>query len=111
MQCVRSLFLVALTATIALCQADPRKVEIRPGRDGLMKLWIPAGEFRMGCSPGDPYCKDEERPAHSVTISKGFWIDQVPVTVGAYRRFVAASQDRRMSVQTEYEAWKLNRIP
>jgi formylglycine-generating enzyme required for sulfatase activity len=45
----------------------------------------------MGCSPGDKQCNDEEKPPHQVTITRGFWIGQTPVTVGAYKRFTAAS--------------------
>jgi formylglycine-generating enzyme required for sulfatase activity len=43
----------------------------------------------MGCSPGDDECdpEDDEKPSHQVTISKGFWLGQTPVTVGAYKRF------------------------
>ena len=41
----------------------------------------------MGSSSGDNDCFEEEKPAHRVTISKGFWLGQTPVTVGAYKRF------------------------
>ena len=41
----------------------------------------------MGCSPGDNECTDDEKPAHTVTISRGFWMGQTEVTVGAYKRF------------------------
>src|SRR5579872_3117587 len=59
-------------------------------KDGLKYVWIPPGAFMMGCSPGDNECGAEERPAHQVTITRGFWIGQTPVTVGAYKRFTAA---------------------
>jgi len=45
--------------------------------------WIPGGDFAMGSD--DFY--DEEKPAHRRT-SGGFWIDQHPVTVAEFRRFV-----------------------
>src|SRR6266436_9029717 len=45
----------------------------------------------MGCSRGDSECFDWEKPAHRVTITKGFWIEQTEVTVGAYKRFAAAT--------------------
>jgi formylglycine-generating enzyme required for sulfatase activity len=60
-------------------------------KDGLKYVWIPPGTFMMGCSAGDNECKDWEKPAHEVTISKGFWIGQTEVTVGAYKRFAAAT--------------------
>jgi formylglycine-generating enzyme required for sulfatase activity len=56
-------------------------------KDGLSYVWIPPGVFMMGCSPGDTECSEEEKPSHQVTISKGFWMGQTEVTVGAYKRF------------------------
>jgi len=49
-------------------------------------VWIPGGTFLMGSE--DFYA--EERPIHSVTVD-GFWIDQHPVTVAEFRRFVRAT--------------------
>ena len=61
----------------------------RNPKDGLKYVWIPPGRFMMGCSPDDKECSDDEKPPHQVTITKGFWIGQTAVTVGAYKRFVA----------------------
>jgi serine/threonine-protein kinase len=60
-------------------------------KDGLKYVWIPPGTFMMGCSPGDDECYDQEKPSHHVTISKGFWVGQTQVTVGAFKRFAAAT--------------------
>jgi formylglycine-generating enzyme required for sulfatase activity len=46
----------------------------------------------MGCSAGDSECDSDENPAHSVTISKGFWMGQTPVTVVAWKRYAAVSR-------------------
>ena len=62
-------------------------------KDGLKYVWIPAGSFTMGCSPGDTECFDSEKPPHQVTITKGFWIAQTPTTVAAYKRLAAAGKD------------------
>lgn len=56
-------------------------------KDGLKYVWIPPGAFTMGCSAGDSECFDDEKPAHRVTLNKGFWLGQSEVTVGAYKRF------------------------
>ena len=61
--------------------AGPRKVN---PKDGLTYVWIPPGTFTMGCSPGDAECKYDEEPAHEVILTKGFWMGQTPVTVGAW---------------------------
>ena len=55
-------------------------------KDGLTYVWIPPGTFQMGCSPGDGECYDDEKPAHQVTITRGFWLGQTPVTQQAYQR-------------------------
>jgi formylglycine-generating enzyme required for sulfatase activity len=78
-------------------------------RDGLKYVWIPPGSFMMGCSPGDTECKDDEKPSHQVTISKGFWIGQTEVTVGAYKRFTAAT-GRQMPVEQISRYGWVNRV-
>src|SRR4051794_17769330 len=45
--------------------------------------WIPGGTFSMG----DERFYPEERPVRQVDVD-GFWIDETPVTVAAFRRFV-----------------------
>jgi formylglycine-generating enzyme required for sulfatase activity len=64
-------------------------VKVNP-RDGLKYVWIEPGKFVMGCSPGDRECFGNEMPAHPVTLSRGFWMGQTAVTVGAFQRY---SQD------------------
>lgn len=49
--------------------------------------WIPGGEFLMGSADFYP----EERPVRRVQVD-GFWIDDHPVTVAEFRRFVAATR-------------------
>jgi formylglycine-generating enzyme required for sulfatase activity len=66
-------------------------------RDGLIYVWVPAGSFMMGCSPGDDQCFNEEKPEHQVSISKGFWIGQAEVTVEAYKRFAGIAEDRKLA--------------
>ena len=48
--------------------------------------WVPGGTFAMGSADFYP----EEAPVHHVAVD-GFWMDQHPVTVRAFERFVAAT--------------------
>jgi formylglycine-generating enzyme len=48
--------------------------------------WIPGGTFAMGSLDFYP----EERPIRAAAV-RGFWIDQHPVTVADFGRFVAAT--------------------
>jgi sulfatase modifying factor 1 len=62
---------------------------VRLSRMHLNYVWVPPGAFSMGCLPkDDPWCDKhpEETPLHTVAITKGFWIGQTEVTVGAYKR-------------------------
>jgi formylglycine-generating enzyme required for sulfatase activity len=78
--------------------SSPEKAKTKKNpQDGLPYAWIPAGSFVMGCSPGDEQCFSEEKPAHPVTISNGFWIGQTEVTVEAYERFAGIAEDRVQS--------------
>jgi formylglycine-generating enzyme required for sulfatase activity len=52
-------------------------------KDGLTYVWIQPGTFTMGCSQNNDECGDN---AHNVTITKGFWLGQTPVTQEAYQR-------------------------
>ena len=73
-------------------KAGESKGEVRVNRnDGLKYVWIPPGTFLMGCSPGNNSCLDAEKPLHQVTITKGFWLGQTEVTVGAYKRFAGVT--------------------
>ena len=53
-------------------------------RDGATYVWIPPGEFLMGCSTGDADCEDDERPVHRVAITRGFWLGRTEVTAAQY---------------------------
>ena len=70
---------------------SPGTVRENP-KDGLKYVWIPPGTFMMGCSPGDSECKDNEKPPHQVTITKGFWMGQTEVTCDAYKHFARAKR-------------------
>jgi formylglycine-generating enzyme required for sulfatase activity len=70
-------------ATAVTIAAGTKKVN---PKDGLTYVWIPPGRFMMGCSPGDSECYDDEKPSHSVSIPRGFWMGQTEVTQEAYRR-------------------------
>lgn len=49
-------------------------------------VWVPPGEFSMGSAQFYP----EERPVRQVALD-GFWMDEHPVTVAQFRRFVKAT--------------------
>jgi gamma-glutamyl hercynylcysteine S-oxide synthase len=72
-------------APVLSAPEPPRPV---PGLRLPAEVIVPAGPFTMGTST-EPWALDNERPAHQVHVD-AFAIDTVPVTNGAYQRFVAA---------------------
>ena len=72
----------------------PRAGTVRTNpNDGQKYVWIPPGEFEIGCSPDDNECAGGERGRHPVTvrITHGFWLGQTEVTQAAYERTVGHS--------------------
>ena len=97
---VYNLIIFILTAaafTTCLKQNNDYQVKIAVNPlDSQLYVWIPPGAFQMGCSPDDRACQDmkpfaNEKPCHRVIISKGFWMGQTEVTVGAYRKYAIAT--------------------
>ncbi len=55
-------------------------------KDGLSYVRLAPGTFLMGCSSGDSECGADEKPAHRVTLTKGFRMGVTAVTQEAYQR-------------------------
>jgi formylglycine-generating enzyme required for sulfatase activity len=93
-------------------KAGQSKVELKVNpKDGLKYVWIPPGSFQMGCSPGDTECNDDEKPPHQVSITKGFWLGQTEVTVGAYKRFAAARGKAMPPTPDFNQGWSNEQMP
>ena len=72
------------TPKIAEPSAGERRVFRVGGADFAMR-WIPAGRFLMGAGADDARAWDDEKPQHEVTITRGFWMGETPVTQGQYK--------------------------
>lgn len=68
-------------------------------RDGATLVYVPAGEFLMGCKAGDGGA--DESPQHPVYLD-GYWMYQTEVTVAQYRKFCQATGHA-----APYESWKV----
>jgi formylglycine-generating enzyme required for sulfatase activity len=62
---------------------EPKEDSITEG--GMAK--IPAGWFMIGCSTGDPECKDDEKPSKHIYIDS-FYMDAYEVTQAEYQRIM-----------------------
>ena len=74
---------------------------------GLKWVRIPAGDFTMGCSPGDNECGDDEKPAHFVRITKPFEMAVTETTVAQFRKYAKASGTK----MPEQETWSTDAHP
>ncbi|MBF0187016.1 MAG: formylglycine-generating enzyme family protein [Magnetococcales bacterium] len=51
--------------------------------------WIPPGQFMMGSPEDEPGRYDDEGPQHKVTIRKGYWLFDTPVTQALWTAVMA----------------------
>jgi eukaryotic-like serine/threonine-protein kinase len=84
-------------------------------QDGMVQMYVPEGDFRMGTSDTDTqtylqlyWGSDlgwfaDERPQHTVTLG-AFWIDRTEVTNAMFATFVAAS-GYRTDAELEGDGW------
>src|SRR5258708_1615632 len=66
------------------------KTALNDPKSGLSFLQIPSGTFMMGCTEGDKACDRGEKPTHSVTISRPFYIAFTLTTNFQYQKCVDA---------------------
>lgn len=99
-----------VAATLAELGPMPGTIKVNP-KGGLKYVWIPPGSFIMGCSPGDSECSNAEKPSHPVTLTKGFWIGQTPVTVAAYRRYVGTTGKAMPTAPDFNSGWSDEEMP
>ncbi len=63
-------------------------------RDGQEYVWIPPGQFNMGCSESDPQCEDDEKPVRVVNFMTGFWLARTEVIADPAERLPASAVTR-----------------
>ncbi len=100
--------LLAVVTILYFSQNRVKKgqVTLNPN-DGLKYVWILPGSFTMGCSPADNDCSDVEKPPHHISLTKGYWLGQTEVTVGAYKHF-AGSPGKQMPPEPVISGTSLN---
>jgi formylglycine-generating enzyme required for sulfatase activity len=62
--------------------------------DGMVMVYVPAGEFLMGSADTDLKAAEDEQPQHTVYLD-AFWIDRTEVTNLQYAAFLNAWGDYR----------------
>ena len=72
-------------------------------KDGMVMLYVPAGEFLMGSLNSDRHTDDDQKPQRMVYLD-GYWIDKTPVTNRMFAKFVAETGYQTVA---EKEGWSL----
>ena len=87
----------------AVAEEDaPKELELDCGGVPMKFVLIPAGEFLMGSPEDDDEVYDDEKPQHTVRVTRPFHMAQYPVTVGQFTRFVQATGYR---TEAEEDGW------
>lgn len=76
---------------------------------GMEFVFIPAGEFSMGCSERDTECEENEKPTHKVKITKPFYMGKYEVTQGQWEKVMGKNpsyfQDCGTDCPVEQVSW------
>ncbi|MFC2063621.1 SUMF1/EgtB/PvdO family nonheme iron enzyme [Chloroflexota bacterium] len=59
--------------------------------DGMLMVYVPEGEFKMGSADSDLLALNNEKPQHTISLD-AFWIDQTEVTNAMYSKCVSSGQ-------------------
>jgi formylglycine-generating enzyme required for sulfatase activity len=51
---------------------------------------IPQGDFKMGAGRGDALAEPEEKPSRCVSMTRGFWMSQYPITMSMYSQVMGS---------------------
>jgi len=70
---------------------------------GIEMIWIKPGSFQMGSNSGD----ESVKPAHTVNISKGFWIGKYEVTQKQWKEVMGSNPSyfKKANLPVEKISW------
>src|SRR5678816_2215560 len=88
-------FAIAVFSTVAAQEASP--VKYVTNDLGMEFALIPAGQFPMGCSDGvkPVECSAEEKPKHTVQITKPFEFGKTEVTQKQWQAVMGSNPSQR----------------
>lgn len=72
------------------------------GGRGPQMVVVPHGAFRMGAEQGEPGAQSYEQPSRYLRFDRGFAMSTREVTVGEFRRYVAATGARTRAARRGY---------
>ena len=73
---------------------------------GMEFVWVPGGEFWMGCGENEQDCGDDEKPRHLVRV-KGFWIGKYEVTRAQWETIMGENPSKFKGANrpVDYVSW------
>ncbi len=91
----------------------PVKGSVAWNKDHQNYVYIPKGNFKMGCVPSAAgQCQEDENPQHPVEISQSFWLGETETQVAAYKYFITQVKHRKMPESPDWDrGWKSAEFP
>ena len=81
------IFVIVLVASCQQIATPAAGEAMTSPKDGMITLYVPAGEFTMGSTEDEVMAKVGEFPQHQVYLD-AFWIDQTEVTNAMFTEFL-----------------------
>ena len=95
---------VEATLTKTQTPTSPKPVATKiAASDGMVMVYIPAGEFLMGSKANDPLAREDEKSQRSVYVD-AFWIDRTEVTNAMVAKFLTESGNQIQGGETWLDA-------
>ena len=91
---------------VANIPATPVPPTLLSEKDGMVMVYVPAGEFLMGSADADTEATDDQKPQHRVYLD-AFWIDRTEVTNAMFARFVTET-GHKTDAENLGQSWALN---
>jgi formylglycine-generating enzyme required for sulfatase activity len=83
--------------------------EFEIGGVKFVMRWIPPGRFLMGSPEGELGRRDDEGPQHEVTITRGYWMGETPVTQAQWRAVEKGTEKLQHKVSRGSKLWHVQR--
>ena len=75
---------------------------------GIDLVGFCAGSFEMGCTEGQTNCQPDESPAHSVSLSRDFWLGATEITQGQWQALLANNPSDNIDCGTNCPVEQVN---
>jgi formylglycine-generating enzyme required for sulfatase activity len=104
MQMTKGILIGMLIGVVCLGCGKTRTGKVISNSIGMKLAWIPPGTFQMGSNDSD---RDDEKPIHTVKITKGFYMGVYEVTQEQYQKVMGTNPSyfKGSNLPVEFVTW------